>query len=98
MEEGGEVVLRTRRAPDGVVIEVADDGPGMPPEVAAHAFEPFFTTKEEGAGVGLGLSVVYGIVQRHGGRIDLDTAPGKGCRFTITLPERPPQSEEETSS
>ncbi|HHQ47876.1 MAG TPA: HAMP domain-containing protein [Acidobacteria bacterium] len=90
-DTGGEVHLTTRPAPEGgAVIEVADTGPGMPPEVAQHAFEPFFTTKEQGSGVGLGLSVVYGIVERHGGTIRLDTAVGEGCRFTISLPERPP--------
>ncbi len=99
LEEGGTVRLSTRKSEGGgVVIEVADNGPGMPPEVAAHAFEPFFTTKEEGAGVGLGLSVVFGIVQRHGGTIDLDTAPGKGCRFILTFPEKPPHIDGETPS
>ncbi|NIA10944.1 MAG: HAMP domain-containing protein [Nitrospiraceae bacterium] len=99
LEEGGTVRLTTRRSEDGgVVLEVADDGPGMPPEVAAHAFEPFFTTKEEGSGVGLGLSVVFGIVQRHGGNIDLDTAPGKGCRFILTFPPKPPQADGEMTS
>ena len=87
---GGQVILTTRRASGGVEIEVADTGPGMTPEVAAHAFEPFFTTKPQGEGVGLGLSLVYGIVERHGGRIDLDTAPGRGCRFTLFFPEEGP--------
>jgi two-component system NtrC family sensor kinase len=99
MENGGEISLTTRPTTDGVEIEVADTGPGMTPEVAQHAFEPFYTTKEQGSGVGLGLAVVYGIVQRHGGRIDLDTAPGKGCRFTLFFPNIPPQSpDEEVSS
>jgi signal transduction histidine kinase len=66
--------------------------------VAAKAFEPFFTTKNATSGVGLGLSVVYGIVRRHGGRLDLKTAPGKGCRFTITLPYTPPESVQEGAS
>lgn len=94
-ESGGEVRIATRAVDGGVEIHVADTGPGMSPEVARHAFEPFFTTKEQG-GVGLGLSVVYGIVERHGGRIDLNTAPGKGCRFTLFFPSRPAhlQSEE----
>jgi signal transduction histidine kinase len=69
----------------GIEIDVIDNGPGMKAEVARHAFEPFYTTKGED-GVGLGLSVVYGIVKSHGGRIDLETAPGKGCRFNIFLP------------
>ncbi len=98
MPEGGKITLATARAPGGVTIEVADNGPGMEPEVARHAFEPFYTTKSEGSGVGLGLSVVYGIVKRHGGRIDLDTAPGEGCRFTIFLPEDAGAASERESS
>jgi len=92
---GGKVDLATRAVEGGAEIEVADTGPGMPPEVARRAFEPFFTTKEQG-GVGLGLSVVYGIVERHRGNIDLDTALGRGCRFTLFFPENPHhlQSEE----
>ena len=69
----------------------------MPPDVADKAFEPFFTTKSATSGVGLGLSVVYGIVRRHGGTIDLKTAPGKGCRFTIRLPDTPPDSVQEAA-
>ncbi len=92
MVDGGEISLITRPTSDGVEIEVADTGPGMTPEVAQHAFEPFYTTKEQGSGVGLGLSVVYGIVQRHGGRVDLDTAPNRGCRFTLFFPNLPPTS------
>lgn len=82
---GGQVRVSTARADNGVTVSVEDNGPGMTPEVAARAFEPFFTTKSQG-GVGLGLSVVYGIVERHGGHIDLQTAPGEGCRITLFLP------------
>ncbi len=53
-------------------------------------FEPFFSTKDKESGVGLGLAVVYGIVQRHGGDIDVDTAPGRGTTFHLRLPRRPP--------
>lgn len=91
MPGGGAVTVTTRPAEEGTRITVEDDGPGMTAEVAGHAFEPFYSTKDEGASVGLGLSVVYGIVQRHGGRIDLDTAPGEGCKFTIFLPNIPPE-------
>ncbi len=89
-EDGGQVRITTRAADAGIEMVVADTGPGMEPDVARHAFEPFFTTKEQGGGVGLGLSVVYGIVERHGGRIDLKTAPGEGCRFTLWFPPSPP--------
>ncbi|MCB1183140.1 HAMP domain-containing protein [bacterium] len=95
MREGGRLEVTTRPATAGAEIIVADNGPGMVADVARHAFEPFYTTKEEGGGVGLGLSVVYGIVKGHGGRIDLDTAPGQGCRFTIWLPLKPHAAKEE---
>jgi CheY-like chemotaxis protein len=68
------------------VLEVADNGPGMTPEVAKRAFEPFFTTKPQGVGTGVGLSVCHGIVEAHGGRIELETAPGQGARFRVRLP------------
>ncbi|MFO0762706.1 MAG: HAMP domain-containing sensor histidine kinase [Byssovorax sp.] len=66
-------------------VRVADDGPGMPPEVEQRVFEPFFTTKGD-EGTGLGLAMVYASVQRHGGRVTLQTAPGAGAAFTILLP------------
>jgi CheY-like chemotaxis protein len=68
------------------VLEVADNGPGMAPDVASRAFEPFFTTKPQGVGTGVGLSVCHGIVAAHGGRIELDTARGRGTRFRVHLP------------
>ena len=58
----------------------------MDPEVVERVFEPFFTTKDVGKGVGLGLAVVYGIVTRHHGRIELDSRPGQGSTFTLLLP------------
>ncbi|MFC3472200.1 CHASE domain-containing protein [Massilia oculi] len=71
---------------DYVVITVADDGHGMPPEVMEHAFEPFFTTKPEGKGTGLGLSMAHGFVRQSGGQIRLESAPGAGTTVTIYLP------------
>lgn len=67
-------------------IAIEDDGPGISPEILSHVFEPFFTTKNVGEGTGLGLSVAYGIVQEHGGWIDVASEPGHGSRFTIFLP------------
>lgn len=83
----GRVVVRARPWRDGVAVEVSDDGPGMPPAVAAQVFEPFFTTKPEGQGTGLGLSICQGIVKEHGGRITLSTALGHGAAFTVELPQ-----------
>lgn len=95
LDYGEIITLTTRSLKRGVEITVSDTGPGMSAEVASHVFEPFFTTKEQGDGIGLGLSVVYGIIERHGGHIDLDTAPGEGCRFTLFLPKEPPHQGEE---
>jgi len=90
MPRGGVLTLRAMRDEGGVVLEVADTGTGIPKEHLRHIFEPFFTTKEEGKGVGLGLAVAYGIVQRHGGRIDVASQPGEGTTFTVQLPPEPP--------
>jgi signal transduction histidine kinase len=67
-----------------VVVEVLDDGPGVPPEATDKIFDPFFTTKPQGTG--LGLAIVRKIVDAHDGRIDVNSAPGKGTRFRVTLP------------
>lgn len=72
-----------------VRIEVSDTGVGIDPEVLPHVFEPFFSTKHQEAGVGLGLAVVYGIVRRHGGTIDVDSRPTVGTTFRLALPRRP---------
>ncbi|HET7825527.1 MAG TPA: ATP-binding protein [Anaeromyxobacter sp.] len=86
LRPGGRVKLRLAPAGDGEVrIDVEDDGVGMDAEVERRAFEPFFTTRPS-AGIGLGLPIVRGIVDRHGGRVELETAPGKGTRVTVTLP------------
>ncbi|WP_416898094.1 MAG: PAS domain S-box protein [Minwuia sp.] len=73
-------------AGDYACFSVADTGPGIPPDVADRIFEPFFTTKETGKGTGLGLSVVYGIVKRWGGAIDILSRPGEGARVEVLLP------------
>jgi two-component system NtrC family sensor kinase len=86
MPEGGRLSVRARSAGADVRIEVSDTGCGMPAERLAHIFEPFFTTKEQGQGVGLGLAVAYGIVERHGGRIEVASTPDEGTTFTIHMP------------
>ena len=76
---------------EAVVLEINDDGPGIPDEVQPKIFDPFFTTKEVGKGTGLGLTVVYAIVQEHGGRIRLETRPGGGTSFFVELPASGPK-------
>lgn len=90
--EGGRVrvAARTDTTRERLFLTVSDTGRGIPPEVIDHVFEPFFTTKSQGAGVGLGLAIVYGIVERHRGRIDVDSPPDSGAVFTVELPVRQP--------
>ncbi len=84
---GGNLIVRTRQnAPGGVIIEVEDNGPGIPEEIRSKIFEPFFTTKPAGQGTGLGLSVTYGIIKDHGGDIRIEDVQGGGTRFVVTLP------------
>jgi signal transduction histidine kinase len=91
---GGTVSVRTRPEgtpkPSGVVLEVRDTGSGIPRELLGKIFDPFFTTKEEGKGVGLGLAVVYGIVEAHGGEIEVESRIGEGSLFRVSLPLAPP--------
>lgn len=81
--EGGRIRVTTREANGRVLLEIADTGQGIPPEVLPRLFDPFFSTKEKGTG--LGLSVVYGIVERHGGKVEVESAPGAGSTFRIAL-------------
>ncbi len=85
LPQGGGITVRTRSLGECVVLEVADAGTGMSEEVRRRCLEPFFTTKGERA-AGLGLAMVYGIVQRHDATIVIDSSLGRGSRFTITFP------------
>ena len=86
----GTITLGTRAEAEGVVVEIADNGKGIPADILPKIFDPFFTTKEIGKGTGLGLSISFKIVEQHGGRIKVDSAVGKGTRFTVWLPLKPP--------
>jgi signal transduction histidine kinase len=88
MEGKGELVVTTRstRKPPKIQLLVEDSGPGIPEESRVKIFEPFFTTKRSGEGTGLGLSITHGIVQRHGGRISVETGSLGGALFTVSLP------------
>ena len=86
MPDGGAVTLRTRAEADGVRLEVNDTGVGMPDPVRRRCLEPFFTTKGE-RGTGLGLAMVYGTIERHGGTLEIESEPGAGTTFRICLPK-----------
>jgi two-component system, NtrC family, sensor kinase len=88
MLDGGSLHLRARPAADGqwMIIDVTDTGIGIEPEHLSQIFDPFYTTKQVGRGTGLGLSVTYGIVEKHGGHIEVKSRKGEGATFTVTLP------------
>ena len=85
----GEITIRTGQRGEEVFVAVSDSGSGISPENQGKLFEPFFTTKPVGKGTGLGLSLAFSIVQRHGGRIEVDSEVGKGSTFTVWLPVKP---------
>lgn len=96
---GGVLAVKTwcSNAADAISISFADSGVGISQGHLNKLFEPFYTTKKKGKGVGLGLSVVYGIIKAHNGSITVDTLPGKGATFTIQLPVSPEQQRTETA-
>jgi len=91
MPKGGTLTVRTARENSNVVIHVQDTGMGIPEEIRDKIFEAFFTTKSKVKGVGLGLSVCYGIIRDHGGEIKVESEEEKGTTFTISLPIGPQQ-------
>jgi signal transduction histidine kinase len=88
MPRGGNLWLSTRLTDpaDEIEVRVRDDGSGIPPDILPNIFEPFLTTKESGHGVGLGLAISHSIIERHGGRIEVQSQYGKGTEFLIHLP------------
>jgi len=92
-KERGTLVIRTGAESGEVWVEVEDDGCGIPADNLKRIFDPFFTTKPVGKGTGLGLSLSYGIVKKHGGRIDVDSEVGRGTRFRVTVPIEQPREE-----
>ena len=85
-DRGGTIRVSTQSRDGRVLLIVSDDGPGIPADVLPRIFDPFFTTKDVGEGSGLGLSIVHGIVERHGGHVDVDSKPGQGTTFTVSFP------------
>lgn len=88
IDRHGEIQVRTGTATGQAWVEIADNGSGITPENLKRIFDPFFTTKPVGKGTGLGLSISYGIVRKHNGEISVDSRPGQGTRFRISLPLR----------
>jgi signal transduction histidine kinase/CheY-like chemotaxis protein len=95
---GGTISLRTRKiGEDRMMLEVEDDGPGVPQAILARIFDPFFTTKPAGVGTGLGLAIVLSVVREHGGRVQVLNPPGGGAVFQIELPASPARMPQETA-
>jgi two-component system NtrC family sensor kinase len=87
---GGRVRLFSRASDRDCQVEIRDDGPGMEKETLERVFDPYYTTKP--GGTGLGLSITRGIIEEHGGSVDMTSTPGQGVQVLITLPLQPPES------
>ena len=88
MDGQGEITIRTRYDDQWVIVELEDNGPGIPEAVLPHIFDPFYTTKAPGKGTGMGLNISHNIVQKHRGRVDVYSQPGQ-TRFEVRLPRDP---------
>lgn len=86
LADQGTITVRTGTSGEEVFVEVQDSGCGIAPENLKRIFDPFFTTKPVGKGTGLGLSVSYSIVEKHKGRIEVESTPGQGATFRVWLP------------
>jgi signal transduction histidine kinase/FixJ family two-component response regulator len=95
MPSGGEIRMNSHETNGRVVLTIADSGTGMTPEVKSRLFDPFFTTKGKG-GTGMGMAVSFGIIRRHNGSIDVESEPGRGTTFRITLPVAESEASAET--
>ncbi|MBO4301052.1 MAG: HAMP domain-containing histidine kinase, partial [Desulfovibrio sp.] len=98
MGKDGRITIETHGQDKGVSISFADTGPGMDAETLHHIFDPFFTTKKVGEGTGLGLAICFTILEKLGGRIDVQSEQGQGTSFTVSLPAEPPQLTSEDTS
>ncbi|HLC27435.1 MAG TPA: ATP-binding protein [bacterium] len=97
MDKGGSLTIESApEGEEGVQVRLTDTGVGIPPEILSKIFDPFFTTKEKGTG--LGLSVVYGIIERHGGKLEIQTEPGRGTTMIVHLPVSRPGKEQDEES
>jgi signal transduction histidine kinase len=94
MDGKGELRIRTAREPNYALVEIIDNGPGIPPEIQNRIFEPFFTTKGAGEGTGLGLDAVYRVIQNHRGLIQFESRPGE-TRFQVRIPLSKPKEPKE---
>ena len=87
VDENGEILLTTSNlAGDNIKVSFSDNGVGISEEDLPHIFEPFFSAKQKSSGIGLGLSIVHGIVQSHSGKVEVSSTPGKGTTISIILP------------
>ena len=86
IQEEGTITITTKADKENIVINIQDDGIGMSEETQQRIFDPFFTTKDVGSGVGLGMSIVFGIIQKHNGSIRVKSEVGKGSEFSLHIP------------
>lgn len=92
ISDHGKITISTRREDDLIKITIADTGVGIPAEILNKIFDPFFTTKPIGKGTGLGLSISYSIINKHGGRLEVESLVGSGTTFSVFLPVQQPKS------
>ena len=93
IKESGIITIKTQPIDKGVKLEISDNGSGIPYDIIDKIFDPFFTTKEIGKGTGLGLNIVYNVIKKHGGKIDVESKVGIGTTFTVQLPANPPSND-----